>query len=199
MNTHPNNEMLNVEIEVENTIRKLLRVIYRLDDEHSKLASESIKCLVHANILDTELVDSLVFYDALLMCACLERFSFRAGRDYGVYQCGSKYGLMIKHECLLIANSVLQDLQKMRIIRRIASTILKEWRGIFSKCEGDTYEALDLAYEVMAVRNKLSDERCPSCGRASGTIIKEAVRGRTYSIYAKKTCCNHREKITLRP
>jgi len=138
MNIHPNNATLNVEIEVENTIRKLLRVIYRLDDEHSKLASESIKCIVQANILDTELVDSLAFDDALLICASLERFSFRAGRDYGVYQCGSKYGLMIKHECLVVANIVLQDLQKMRIIWRIASTILKEWRGIFSKCKGDT-------------------------------------------------------------
>jgi hypothetical protein len=35
---------------------------------------------------------------------------------------------------------------------------------MYGKRDGDVYEALELAYEVMAVRNGLSNERCPSCG-----------------------------------
>jgi len=189
--------MLNIKFEVDDTIRKILRVIYGLDDGHLELASKSIMGLVKAEICNMELVDSLAFDDALLVCACLERAGFRAGRDYGVYQCGAKYGLMIKRECLLIADPVLQDLQAMRMVWRIASTILKEWRWMFSKCGGDVYETLDLAYKVMVERNRLSNKKCPSCGRVSGTTIKGAVHGRSYSIYARKVCCNHREKIVL--
>lgn len=191
--------MLNVGFEVENTIRKILRVIYRINGKHLKLASKSIKGLVKAEIHNMELVDSLTFDDALLVCACLERSGFRADRDYGVYQCGTRYGLVIKHECLPIANPILQDLQSMRIVWRIASTILREWRCMFDKCGGDVYEALDLAYRIMIVRNRLSNKRCPSCGRVSGAMIKGAVHGRSYSIYAKRICCNYREKIVLRP
>ncbi|MFQ6081458.1 MAG: hypothetical protein ACE5OW_07320, partial [Candidatus Bathyarchaeia archaeon] len=119
--------MLNVEFEVENTIRKILRVIYGLAGNHLKLASKSIKGLVEAEIHDMELVDSLAFDDVLFVCACLERAGFRAGRDYGVYRCGVRYGLMIKRECLSITDPVLQDLQGMRIVWRMASTILREW------------------------------------------------------------------------
>ena len=194
----PNNtRSLNVESEVENTIRKMLTVIYGLDDGHLKLASKSIKGLVKAEIHDMELVDSLAFDDALLVCACLERFGFRAGGDYGVYQCGVRYGLMIKRECLSIADPVLQDLQGMRMVWRIASTIMREWRCLFGKRGGDVYEALDLAYRVIVVRNRLSNKRCPSCGRVSGARIKGSVHGRSYSIYARRICCNHREKIVL--
>ena len=87
----------------------------------------------------------------------------------------------------------------MRMVWRIASTILREWRYMFGKCGGDVYEALDLAYRVMVMRNRLGDKKCPSCGKVSGTVIKECVNGRSYSIYAKKICCNHREKIILWP
>lgn len=98
---------------------------------------------------------------------------------------------------LSIVDPVLQILQEMRIVWRIASTILKEWRCMFGERDADVYEALDLAYEVMVMRNRLSNKRCPSCGGVSGTIIKGTVHGRSYSIYAKKICCNHREKIVL--
>ncbi|MFQ5821951.1 MAG: hypothetical protein ACE5I5_18330 [Candidatus Heimdallarchaeota archaeon] len=188
---------MKVEFEVWNTIRKILRVTYGLDGSHLKLVSKFVKGIVKAEIHDMELVDSLAFDDALLVCACLEKFGFRAGRDYGVYQCGASYGLMIKRECLSVVNLILHDLQGMRIVWKIASTILREWRCMFGKCNGDAYEALDLAYRVMVVRNMLTNRRCPSCGRVSGTMIKGAVHGRSYSIYAKKICCNHREKILL--
>ncbi|MFQ6081215.1 MAG: hypothetical protein ACE5OW_06075 [Candidatus Bathyarchaeia archaeon] len=189
--------MLNIKLEVENTILKILKGIYGLDGKHLELASKSIKGLVKAEIHDIELVDSLAFDDALLVCACLEKFGFRAGRDYGVYECGARYGLMIKRECSSITDLVLQDLQAMRMVWRIASTILREWRCMFGKCVGDVYDALDLAYRVIVVRNRLSNGKCPSCGRISGTIIKGAVHGRSYSIYFRKVCCNHREKIVL--
>lgn len=189
--------MLNVEFEVENIIRKILGVIYGLDRKHLELGQRSVKSVVEAEIHDIELVDSLAFDDALLVCACLERFGFRACRDYGVYQCGAKYGLIIKRECLSAVNPILQDLQCTRIIWKIASTILREWRCMFGKCSGDIYEALNLAYRIMVVRNMLTNRKCPSCGRVAGTVIKEAVHGRSYRIYAKKICCNHREKIVL--
>jgi hypothetical protein len=189
---------VNVEFEVENAIRKMLKVIYGLCNSHLELASKSIKCTVKDEAHDMDIVDSLALHDALLLCSCLEKFGFKAGTDYGVYQCGARYGLTIKRGCLLIVNPILQDLQRMRIVWRIASTILREWRYMFGKCGGDVYEALNLAYEVMAERNRLSDKRCPSCGKTSGTTIKEGVHGRSYSIYIKKMCCNHREKVTLR-
>jgi len=177
----------------------MLKVIYRLYNSHLELASKSIKGLVKAEAHDMDIVDSLALHDALLLCSRLEKFGFKAGTDYGVYQCGARYGLMIKRGCSLIVNPILKDLQSMKMVWRIASTILREWRYMFGKCGGDVYEALDLAYRVMAMRNRLSDKKCPSCGKVSGTIIKEAVHGRSYSIYTKKICCNHREKIMLRP
>lgn len=190
-------DMLNIKFEVEDTIRKILRVIYGFDDSHLELASKSVMGLVKAEIYDTELVDSLTFDDASLVCACLEKSGFRDGRDYGVYQCGARYGIMIKRGCSSIADHLLQDLQGMRIVWRIASTILREWRYIFDKCSGDVYEALYLAYRVIVMRNRLSNRRCPSYGRISGAIVKGAVHGRSYSIYARKVCCNHRAKIVL--
>jgi len=190
---------VNVEFKVENTIRKMLKVIYGLCNSHLELASKSIKGLVKAEAHDMDIVDSLALHDALLLCSRLEKFGFKAGTDYGVYQCGARYGLMIKRGCSLIVNPILKDLQSMRMVWRIASTILREWRYMFGKCGGDVYEALDLAYRVMVMRNRLSDKKCPSCGKVSGTIIKEAVHGRDYSIYTKKICCNRREKTILRP
>jgi len=190
---------VNAEFEVENTIRKMLKVIYGLGNNHLELALKSLKGLVKAEAHDMDIVDSLALHDALLLCSRLKKFGFKAGTDYGVYQCGAKYGLMIKRGCLLIVNPILQDLQSMRMVWRIASTILREWRYMFGKYGGDVYEALDLAYRVMVMRNRLGDKKCPSCGKVSGTIIKECVHGRSYSIYAKKICCNHREKIILWP
>jgi len=187
-----------VEFEVENTIRKMLKVIYGICNSHLELTSKSIKGPVKAAAHDMDIVDGLALHDTLLLCSRLEKFGFKAGTDYGVYQCGARYGLMIKHECLLMVNPILKDLQSMRIVWRNASTMLREWRYMFGKCGGDVYEALDLAYEVMAERNRLSDRRSPSCGKASGTTIKEDVHGRSYSIYIKKICCNHREKVILR-
>jgi hypothetical protein len=75
---------------------------------------------------DAEIVGSLTFEDALLICACLEKPGFRAGGDLWSLSMRARYGLLIKHECLSIAISILQDLQDMRMVWRIASTIPKE-------------------------------------------------------------------------
>jgi hypothetical protein len=188
-----------VEFEVENTVSKMLNVIYGLRNSSLELASKSIKSLSGAEAHDMDIVDSLALNDALLLCSRLEKFGFKAGTDYGVYQCGARYGLMIRRGCLSIVNPVLKDLQSMRTVWRTASSVLREWRYMFGKCGGDVYEALDLAYRVMVMRNRLSDKKCPSCGKVSGTIIKEAVHGKDYSIYTKKICCNRRKKTVLRP
>lgn len=187
-----------VEFEVENTIRKMLRAIYGVCNNHLELNSKLIRGLIKAERNDMDIVDCLAFHDVLLLCSRLEKFGFKAGTDYGVYQCGARYGLMVKRRCLSIVKPMLQDLQSIKIVWRIALTILKEWRHMFGKRNGDVYEALDLAYKVMAERNRLSDKMCPSCGKTGGTIIKEAIHGRSYIIYIKKMCCNHREKVILR-
>lgn len=189
---------VNVEFEVESTIRKVLKVIYGVGDNHLDLASKSIKNLAKAEVHDMDIVDSLTLYDALLLCSRLEKDGFKAGTDYRVYQCGSRYGLMIKREGLLTISPILRELQCMKLVWRNALAILREWRYMFGKCGGDVYEALALAYDVMAERNRLSDKRCPSCGKTSGTTIKEAIHGRSYRIYIKKMCCNHRETVILR-
>ena len=137
---------VNAEFEVENTIRKMLNVIYGLGNSHLELALKSIKGLVKAEAHNMDIVDSLALHDALLLCSRLEKFGFKAGTDYGVYQCGAKYGLMIKRGCSLIVNPILKDLQSMRMIGRIASTILREWRYMFGKCGGDACEVEPLCH-----------------------------------------------------
>jgi len=150
---------LSVEFEIESAIRKIPRAAYRLDDNHLKLTSKSVKSLVKAEAHNMELVDGLTFDDALLVCACLERAGFRAGRDYGVYRCGVRYGLLIKRECLSTVDPMLRDLCGMRIVWRTASTILRERRRMFGKYCGDIYEALELTYMVIVVRNSIRNRQ----------------------------------------
>ena len=172
-----------VEREVGRAIKNLLRMVYRLDRRHLSRASKSLRQLAMVSPHDAEIVDALTPEDALHVCAYLERSGLRAGRDYGVYRCGGRYGLAIKRRYAAKAHQILHNLQRMRVVRRIAINILKEWRWRFGKSEGDVYEALNLAYRVALARDKLLEGRCPLCGRRSGVMLKERIKVKTYIIF----------------
>jgi len=189
--------MLAVSLEVEDKLRRMLRLFHRLERRHLDRATEAVSSLITAEIPRNEVVDGLSFDDAVLLCACLERYGLKAGRDYGVYQCGTGFGISINPRYLPIIRPMIRDLRTMRIVGKIAVEILSTWRKEYGKRLGDVYEALDFAHRIVEERNRLSHKRCPACGRFSGAVIKGVLRGDFYIIYARRLCCNYRERSIL--
>ncbi len=189
--------MLSVGLEVEDKLRRMLQLVHQLGRRHIRSASEAVENLKGARIFGGEVIDGLNFEDAILFCAYLERHGLRAGRDYGVYQCGSKFGVSLDARHLPIARPMIRDLHMMKVVRRIASQILMEWRVKFGKRPGDAYEAVDFANRIVDARNKLSYKKCPACGRFSGAAIKGSLQGDSYILYARRLCCNFRERVVL--
>lgn len=185
-----------ISLEVRGASQELLRMMYLLDDGSMEEAREALssprQCLSAC-----DLVDCLPFDEALLVCALLLRRGLRHGVDFGVYRCGLSYGVMLGREASRVAASLIQDLQSVRVIQRIATGILRRWRSSYGRREGDVYEALELASKAVAERSRLSSGRCPWCGGSSGVEVREALHGRSYVISVRRVCCSHREKAII--
>ncbi|MEM3463772.1 MAG: hypothetical protein QXL91_02820 [Candidatus Bathyarchaeia archaeon] len=189
--------MYRLEFEAAKRFFKLLRVVFRVSKENVKRASTSVQRLVYMRSEDFELLDDLCFDEAVLLCAFLEKWGFKAGRDYGVYRLNRLYGLALKEGCLQAVKPLLRELRMAGTVCRIASNILKHWRGGAGRKPGDAYEAVDWAYRISSARDRLFTDRCPHCGGSGGVMLKEHFQGEKYIIYARRICCRREEKLTI--
>ncbi|MHA1632425.1 MAG: hypothetical protein ACTSXC_06420 [Candidatus Freyarchaeota archaeon] len=174
----------------------LLMLVHRISIDHFRRATRSIKYDVKVKRCDVEFLDSLSYDEALLVCAYMEKMGFRAGRHYDVYRCGARYGLAIRRSCYAKAIPLIRDLGKAKCICAIALKILKHWRGKTGKVSGDIYEALDAAFRISRVRDRLFSSVCPNCG-GHGVMARESIQGDSYIIYVKRICCKRRETIKI--
>jgi|GEM_PF-3009827 hypothetical protein len=189
----------NLESELDKALWKILKIIHGLDENALRAAASQLRDEnVNIGMGNVEIVDGLTLKEALFLCAYLKKSSFKQSKDYRVYRCGNLYGLIIQKKCSKIIYPYLQHLQLKRIIAKIALNILKERRAAFGRHPGDIFEAIDLANKAVLARNTLSNKRCPICRRHGGIVFKEYAKRETYIIYARRTCCNHREKIVLK-
>lgn len=185
------------EREVAKALTNIVMTIYGLKEKHFNSSLEALKMLVNCRLEDENFVDALSFREAVILCALLEKCDFKAGRDYGVYRCGAAYGLVVKSECMATINFAIRKLRALTVVHGLAVTILQKWRSEFGSSTGDVYEALDLAYKVLLVRNKLS-QKCPACGRLSRAIVKECLNHENYYVYVHRICCNYRKTVVIR-
>ncbi|RLG50539.1 MAG: hypothetical protein DRN96_07455 [Thermoproteota archaeon] len=186
-----------VSLEVREAIHSLLKMMYSLSSRLIWKAQEALNSPSQPTPPAFDLIDCLPFDEALLVCAHLLKEGFKHGRDFKVYRCGPSYGITLGEKASKATSQLIQDLQAARVIQKLATEVLREWRSSAGRRCGDVYEAIELASMAAAERSKLSSRRCPQCGRNTGVEVKEALHGRTYVISARWICCNHREKATI--
>jgi hypothetical protein len=188
--------MYRLKFEVCKKFNRLLMLAYRVSVDHVRRASILVSRTVNFRGFGAEFLDSLSYDEALLVCAFMEREGFKAGRDYGVYRCGARYGLAIRRDCYAKAIPLIRDLKCARTVCEIASKILESWRCKSGKASRDVYEAVDAAFRVSRVRDRLFGSACPTCG-GHGVMAEEHIQGDSYVIYVKRVCCNRKERIKI--
>jgi len=188
--------MYKLEFEVCKKFNKLLMLVHRVSIDHVRRAARFMERDVKVKGCNVEFLDSLSYDEALLVCAYMEKAGFRAGRDYGVYRCGARYSLAIRRDCYAKAIPLTRDLGKAKCVCAIALNILEHWRSKMGKASGDVYEAVDAAFRVSRVRDRLFSSICPNCG-GHGVMAREGIQGDSYFIYVKRVCCKRRETIKI--
>lgn len=73
--------MYRVKFEAGRRFVDLLRVVYRVSQEHVKRASTCVQRLVYVKGGGFKLLGDLCFNEAVLLCAFLEKSGFKAGRE----------------------------------------------------------------------------------------------------------------------
>jgi len=91
--------MYKLEFEVRKKFNMLLMLVHRVSIDHIRRAARFMERDVKVKWFDVEFLDSLSYDEALLVCAYMEKMGFKAGRDYGVYRCCTRYGLAIRRYC----------------------------------------------------------------------------------------------------
>jgi hypothetical protein len=175
---------------------ELLRIVHGVSQEHVRRASACVQRLVYIKG-GVELLDDLCFDEAVLLCAYLEKRGFKACRDYGVYRLSRLYGLALRDECFRVIKPMLRELRRAGTVCRIASNILKHWRGGVGRKHGDAYNAVDWAYRISSARDRLFSGRYPYCGGSGGLMVREDVQGDKYLIYARRICCRREERLEI--
>jgi hypothetical protein len=188
--------MYRLELDVYKKFNRLMMMVHGVSQEFVTRAARFMGRPVDVRACDVELLDSISHDEGLLVCAYLEKRGFRAGRDFGVYRCGSLYGLAIKRDCCAKTSSLIRETRRAGVVCAIASNILKNWRNSFGRRLGDVYEAVNAAYKVSKVRDKLFSSKCPNCG-GQGVMAKEYVQGENYIIFVKRVCCDRRRRVEI--
>jgi len=187
--------MYKLEFEVYKKFNRLLMLVHRVSIDHVRRAAKFMERDVNVKGCNFEFLDSLSYDEALMVCAYMEKTGFRAGRDYGFYRCGARYCLAIRRDCYAKAIPLARDLGRAKCVCAIALNILKHWSKM-GRTSGDVYQAIDAAFRVSRVRDRLFSSICPNCG-GQGAMAKECIQGGCYVIYVKRVCCNRRETIKI--